>query len=197
MTQAIPRQEAGQNEAAAVWVRPARSEEALAIHAVTQAAYAEYREQSAPSAALLELGREVQERMARGEFRAAIAFAPDVLPGVKPALAGAVRFKVDQRGLYFFRLAVAPEFRGRGVARVLLDFLEQEAVRSHVHKLWCQVRLIVPRNVALYESRGFRIVARHTVVRNGVEVPTATMEKRTGPNKSADIEEPAATEGAD
>lgn len=173
-----------------VTVRPASPAEADAIHALTQAAYGEYRDQLAPSSALLETRREVWERMARGEFRAAVA-------EIDGRLAGSVRFKVSHTGLYFFRLAVDPGHRQRGVARALLAWLEEEAARSRVHRLWCQVRLIVPRNVALYEKNGFAIVERHVVVRNGVEVPTATMEKRIGGAVApVDVPDPALIEAA-
>lgn len=154
-------------------IRPANPADADTIHALTQAAYREYQTDPAPSSALNETAREVREAMYSGAWSAAIVEAGEVL-------AGAVRFKADARGIYFFRLAVHPDHRGRGVAQAILAWLEEEARRRHAHRVWCQVRLIIPRNVALYERNGFVITEKHVVLRNGIEVPTATMEKRLG-----------------
>lgn len=152
-------------------IRPARPDEADAIHALTQAAYREYHTDPAPSLALQETAREVRERMWRGEFKVAVAERDG-------AMVGSARYKLNAGGLYFFRVAVHPEWRRQGVAHALLAWLEDEARRSHVHRIWCQVRLIVPRNVGLYRSLGYEITEEHVVVRSGREVPTATMEKR-------------------
>jgi ribosomal protein S18 acetylase RimI-like enzyme len=154
-------------------IRPARPEEADAIHAITQAAYAEYSATPAPSSALAETAREVRERMWRGEFRVAVVER-------EGTMAASVRYKLDANGLYFFRLAVHPDWRGNGIAKKLVGWLENEARAARVHRIWCQVRLIVPRNVALYESLGFALIERHVVMRGGTEVPTGTMEKRLG-----------------
>jgi GNAT superfamily N-acetyltransferase len=159
-------------------IRNARPDEANAIHALTQAAYAEYAATPAPSAALGETAREVRERMWRGEFRVAVAER-------EGTIAAAVRYKIDAKGLYFFRLAVHPEWRGLRLGRLLVGWLEAEARATHLHRLWCQVRLIVPRNVEMYESLGFSIIDQHVVMRNGNEVPTATMEKRLRPTAPA------------
>jgi ribosomal protein S18 acetylase RimI-like enzyme len=152
-------------------VRPAIPADAEAIHALTQTAYGEYRTEAAPSSALLETAREVREGLWSGTTSAVVAERDG-------RFVGAARFRADARGLYFFRLAVHPEVRRQGVAQALIDWLIEEARRRHAHRIWCQVRLIVPRNVALYEKNGFVITERHVVKRNGVEVPTATMEKR-------------------
>jgi ribosomal protein S18 acetylase RimI-like enzyme len=159
-------------------LRLATPADADAIHELTQAAYGEYRTQAAPSSALLETEREVREALWSGTTSAVVAERDG-------RLVGAARFRADARGLYFFRLAVHPESRRRGVAQALISRLEKEAQRRHVHRIWCQVRLIVPRNVSLYEKNGFAITERHVVMRNGVEVPTATMEKRLGGPPSA------------
>jgi ribosomal protein S18 acetylase RimI-like enzyme len=136
-----------------------------------QAAYAEYAATSTPSSALVETTREVFEGLYGGKFRAAVAT-------IGGKTVGAVRYKVDNRGLYFFRLAVHPAYRRRGVAQAFVTWLEAEARRASAHRLWCQVRLIVPQNVALYEKNGFALIETHIVMRNGNEVPTGTMEKR-------------------
>lgn len=152
-------------------IRPATFADAEAIHDLTQAAYAEYAVTPTPSSAHAETTREVFEGLYGGRFRAAIA-------EIDGKTVGSVRYKVDNRGLYFFRLAVHPGHRRQGVAQAFVTWLEAEARREHAHRIWCQVRLIVPQNVALYEKNGFALIETHIVMRNGNEVPTGTMEKR-------------------
>jgi very-short-patch-repair endonuclease/predicted N-acetyltransferase YhbS len=158
-------------------VRQAEWADVEALHALTQAAYAEYAGTATPSMATAETLRDVREKFWAGNFRAVVVEAD----GGK--IVGAARFRVDSDGLYFFRLCVHPEFRGHGIARKLLGWLEEEGERWRARKLRCQVRLIVPRNVALYRNAGFEVVSEHTVVRGGNEVPVATMEKRLPEDK--------------
>lgn len=155
-------------------IRPAEWADVDALHALTQIAYAEYNDSPTPSTATAETQRDVREKFWTGAFRAVVVEADG------GRIVGAARFRVDSDGLYFFRLCVHPEFRGQRIARKLLDWLEAEGRRSHALKLRCQVRLIIPRNVALYQGAGFDIVSQHTVIRGGNEVPVATMEKRLG-----------------
>jgi ribosomal protein S18 acetylase RimI-like enzyme len=152
-------------------IRPATFADAEAIHELTQAAYTQYRETPAPSSALLETPREVFEALYTGRFRAAVVERDG-------KTVGAVRYKLDTTGLYFFRLCVHPDNRRQGIAQELVTWLEAEARRAHAHRIWCQVRLIVSQNVALYEKNGFQLIESHIVMRNGNEVPTGTMEKR-------------------
>jgi ribosomal protein S18 acetylase RimI-like enzyme len=152
-------------------LRPIRLDEADALHELTQCAYAEYQDSLTPSSATLETVRDVRERLWWGAFRAVVVETPT------GKLVGATRYRVGSDGLYFFRLCVHPEWRRRGIAQALVQWLENEAWQRQAQRLWCQVRKTVPRNVELYRSCGFEIVSEHTVIRNGREVPVVTMEK--------------------
>ena len=88
-------------------IRPATFADAEAIHDLTQAAYAEYSTTPTPSSAHAETTREVFEGLYGGRFRAAIA-------EIDGKTVGSVRYRVDNRGLYFFRLAVHPGHRRQG-----------------------------------------------------------------------------------
>jgi Predicted acetyltransferase len=152
-------------------IRPARFEDAAAIHAVTQAAYGEYKDTPTPSMATTETERLVADGLRQGAFRAAVG-------EVDGRIVAAVRYKVTSNGLLFFRLAVHPEWRRQGFARALVEWLAGEASRLHTNRLWCQVRLPVVRNVEFYRSAGFTICGEHTILRNGHPVPVATMERK-------------------
>src|SRR5699024_6309770 len=91
---------------------------------------------------------------------------------------GSIRFKVEQQTLYFFRLAVIPNYRGKKIARKLIQQLESYAQMNQLSRLICKVRMEVPRNIHLYESNGFKMVAKEMLPKpNGLEIPVATMEK--------------------
>lgn len=152
-------------------VQAATSSDADRIHAMTQAAYAEYAGTDAPSSVARERADDLRAALACGETQALL-----VLDGAEPV--GSVRYRLEPQGLYFFRLGVLPRARGRGVARALVTRLEEIARQHEAPRLWCRVRMNVARNVGLYESAGFRLIDQERVRRGVTDVPTGTMEKR-------------------
>ena len=57
------------------------------------------------------------------------------------------------------RMFVAPEARGRGVARSLLERLEEEAVALGYSTMWLETGTEQPEAIALYESHGYAPIA--------------------------------------
>ena len=57
------------------------------------------------------------------------------------------------------RMFVAPEARGRGIARALLERLEEEAVSLGYSAMWLETGTEQPEAIALYESHGFDPIA--------------------------------------
>jgi GNAT superfamily N-acetyltransferase len=57
------------------------------------------------------------------------------------------------------RMYVAPEARGRGIARALLERLEEEAVDLGYTTLWLETGTEQPEAMALYESHGYEPIA--------------------------------------
>ena len=57
------------------------------------------------------------------------------------------------------RMYVAPEARGRGIARALLERLEEEAVDLGYTTLWLETGTEQPEAIALYESHGYEPIA--------------------------------------
>lgn len=148
----------------------ATPEDASVIHRVMLAAFEEYRHKAIPSSALNE--REDSIRTSLNEEEKAFLYRRG-----KTAV-GTVRFKKQNDALYFFRLSVLPEERGRGIAAQLLLALEDYAAAHDVAVLCCQVRLSEARNISLYKKYGFHIIGSETVVKhNGIHVETVTMTK--------------------
>ncbi len=80
-------------------------------------------------------------------------------------------------GLYCGRLAVHPEFRGRGLARRLIAAAEGEARRRGLSRLDVRVRLELPDNLRLFRSCGFGEIGRDA--HPGFAMPTILLlEKR-------------------
>ncbi|MEQ2528085.1 GNAT family N-acetyltransferase [Bacillaceae bacterium CLA-AA-H227] len=143
------------------------------IHEIMIKAFTEYKEEAAPSSALEETAQAVSISLKDGE-KSFICYSSG-----QPV--GTVRFRLNEEHLYFFRLAVAPEMQGRGIAKILLSALEDYAIKKDITTLCCKVRMAVPRNLHLYSSIGYIIESEDTIQKpNGISVKVASMIKKLG-----------------
>lgn len=138
-------------------MRAATSADAPAVHALTQAAYAEYAGRlDPPSGALAETVEQVAAELAHGGGL--------VLPDTDGSLLGALRLRRgerDPRELWVRRVCVPPAARRRGVASALLAATGEEALQRGAGALRLGVRHALPGNRRLYERAGWVIVRRH------------------------------------
>lgn len=153
-------------------LRDAGPADAARIYAITRSAFLEYASDVPPPSALFETEEEVAAELAGGVQAIVAVLCAD---GERPA--GCVRFRVERDGLHFFRLAVAPSARRKGVARALLRHLEQIARQSGCRRIWCHARVQVARNVALYHREGFRPAGEDLQFRAGFTIQVTIMEK--------------------
>lgn len=152
-------------------MREAGVDDAARVYAITRSAFLEYAADVPPPSALFETEAEVVAELSGG-VRAILASVDDNRP------AGCVRYTVGRDGLHFFRLAVAPSARRRGVARALLRRLEQIARERGCRRIWCHARGQVARNMALYESAGFVRTGEDLQFKGGFAIRVAVLEKR-------------------
>jgi ribosomal protein S18 acetylase RimI-like enzyme len=76
-----------------------------------------------------------------------------------------VKYRAGDGGtLYFCRLAVLPEFRGLGIAGMLVRSLRAEAWATGFAGLSCTVRAQETGNIAMYEQLGMTVVGHGHVV---------------------------------
>ncbi|WP_152395938.1 GNAT family N-acetyltransferase [Paenibacillus guangzhouensis] len=152
-------------------IRLAGVEEAHYVHQAMMAAFEEYRNADVPSSALHETVSSVEEALRNGSEQAVVCMNEEV-----PL--GSARFKIDASGLYFSRLSVSPEARGRGIAKRMLSWLENYAGEQGKSRVWCRVRMSAPQNIRLYQSVGYQVYREEMVINpNGFAVNTVLMEK--------------------
>ena len=131
-------------------VFPACERQAELIYRIMRAAYAEY-EASAdvPFAAHCETIEDV---------RAAVREGGAVLAHFEGVAIGSARFRFDEAHHFVIeRVAVLPGFRGCGAASAMLRVLEATALSYGCLTAELCSRLSLPRNLALYQRRGYEI----------------------------------------
>ena len=94
-------------------------------------------------------------------------------------LIGCIFCAKNDDALYIGRLAVAPDWRRRGVATALIEAVKTEARRIGVARITLGARIALTSNVALFRRHGFAIVGHEAHA--GFSVPTSyDMELRLG-----------------
>jgi ribosomal protein S18 acetylase RimI-like enzyme len=93
--------------------------------------------------------------IAHGHTRVYLAFEEDVPAGLAICFVGFSTFKARPL-LNVHDLAVAPEFRGRGIGKALLDAAADDARRLGYCKLTLEVRADNHKALELYRRAGFR-----------------------------------------
>jgi GNAT superfamily N-acetyltransferase len=95
-------------------------------------------------------------------------------------LAGVVLWTERGGGLYFGRLAVAPSWRGRGIARALVAAAEAEARARGLPRVHLSTRLALAGNRRLFAACGF-VETGQRAGHPGYDQPTLVdLEKRLG-----------------
>ncbi|MFJ6209076.1 GNAT family N-acetyltransferase [Lysinibacillus sp. NPDC092081] len=149
----------------------AQVEDASVIHNVMLQSFKEYEHATPPSSALSETIESIEQAMKKGEH-AFIGYIDE-----QPV--AMVRFTFSAQGIYFFRLSVIPEKQGQGLAKALIEELEQYAWAKGKTISECKVRMSVQRNIELYRSLGYVVTKEDKAEnRNGFSLSVATMEKQ-------------------
>lgn len=155
-------------------IRIAEVEDAKLVHEIMLSAFEEYRHLEVPPSALDEKVSLIEESLRNGKGKA-LLYYQDEIP------VGSCRFKIDGDALNFSRLSVRPEFRGNGIAKTILQWLEQYALENNIIELSCRVRMALPQNIDLYQSIGYSVTKEEVVINpNGFPVKTVVMNKKLG-----------------
>lgn len=146
----------------AVLLRPAAAADAPTLVALLHAAYAEYHGKLDPPSGAHAETEESVRRLLEAE-QAVIAYQNE-------RAVGCVFYAVESDHAHFHRLAVLPEARRQGIGRLLVEHVEQAALRAGRRRLTLGVRIALPGNRAFYEGLGYHVeAAKH---HPGYAVPT-------------------------
>ena len=109
-------------------------------------------------------------------FRARIGAGWLLVADADGQIVGCVLCRPEEDYLYFGRLAVLPAWRGRGIARQLVERVEAEARAQGLPRVRLATRIALPHLRAYYERMGYHFVSEHTHA--GYSAPTyIVMEK--------------------
>lgn len=151
-----------------VHLREATDDEVPVLLAVLQAAFEQHRGRlDPPSGVHSETIETIRQKLKTG-------FA--VVALVNDDVAGCVFYQPQPTHVYLGRLSVLPRYRGRGVGRALIDYVEGRARTLGIPRMQIGVRLLLTDIRAYYERLGYRVV-RYTAHEGYTEPTSVVMEK--------------------
>lgn len=145
-------------------LRAATAADAAAIAATIAAAFEEYRGRLEPESGAF---RETAEGIAAELGRESGAIVAER----NGRMLGCVMVKLEDDDLYFGRLAVVPAARGQGIARKLIDAVEDEARRRELGGVRLGVRIVLTENQRLFIALGYVETSREA--HEGFDHPTS------------------------
>jgi predicted N-acetyltransferase YhbS len=150
-------------------LRPIVRKDAAAVAALIRAAFAAQPVVTAPLPSAL--------RVAEADVAAHLCGGGGAVAEAGGALAGAALWGEQDGGLYLGRLAVAPAWRGRGIAKALIAAADVAARNAGLPVLRLSTRLVLTDNRRLFAACGFVETTREA--HPGYAEPTfVNMEKR-------------------
>ena len=145
-------------------LRAATATDAASIAATIAASFEQYRGKLEPESGAF---RETAEGIA-----AELARESGVIVAERNGrIIGCVMVRLIEDDLYFGRLSVVPEARGEGIARRLVEAVEDEARRRELAGIRLGVRIVLVENQKLFLSMGYVETSRES--HPGFDYPTS------------------------
>ena len=145
-------------------LRAATAVDAPTVAAIIAASFEEYRGKLVPESGAF---RETPEGSA-----AELAHESGAIIAERNGeIVGCVMLKLIDDDLYFGRLSVVPAARGRGVARRLIEAVEDEARRRELAGVRLGVRIVLTENRRLFTQLGYVEISREA--HEGFDHPTS------------------------
>jgi ribosomal protein S18 acetylase RimI-like enzyme len=145
-------------------LRAATATDAATIAGIIAAAFEQYRGKLEPeSGAFGETAEGIAAELARDSGA--------ILAERNGKVVGCVMLKLLEDDLYFGRLSVLPEARGLGVAKRLIEAIEDEARRRELAGVRLGVRIVLTENQRFFQSLGYVEISREA--HEGFDHPTS------------------------
>ena len=145
-------------------------EHAAVVRELMLAAFAEYEAVlTVPSSAMWESVEDVAGHLTLGGA---------VLARVGGEPVGSGRFELRPDHVYLGRLSVTPAHRGKGIGAAMMSAMEEHARILGQREARISVRVLLPKNIRLYERLGYVETARYKHERG--EETIVDMAKRLG-----------------
>lgn len=71
---------------------------------------------------------------------------------------GSARYRYMDHYMYIGRVSVLQEYRGRGICKSLLNFIENKALSSGIQESRVEVRLSIPENIDMYKRLKYEVI---------------------------------------
>lgn len=138
-------------------VRFARAKEAVAVHRILMDAFAPYEGKIKPP---FKVFKSTPDGIAAGIRKRRHRYAVAVVDRAPVGTLRLTPIRADRRCDYWLlsRLAVLPEFQGSHIARRLIDWMHEKAIRHEVPELRGHVRTALPKLLRFYQRCGYRIL---------------------------------------
>jgi ribosomal protein S18 acetylase RimI-like enzyme len=98
-----------------------------------------------------------------GDVAEAIHYGGAVLAWANGVAVGSARFALRDGNFYVGRVSVLPDYRGMGIASIMMNYLESMAREQGYTQMQLCSRLNLPKNISLYERLGYHIVRSEQV----------------------------------
>lgn len=71
---------------------------------------------------------------------------------------GSARYRFIDNYIYIGRVSVLQEFRGRGICKSILKFVENKAKARGIYESRVEVRLSIPENIEMYKKLKYEVI---------------------------------------
>jgi ribosomal protein S18 acetylase RimI-like enzyme len=128
-----------------IQIKEAKKDEIELVYQTMKMAFSEYLGKlNPPSGALSETTQEILYVIDQG--------GGAVLAWNGLIAAGSARYKYDHDFIYIGRVSVIPEFRGRGIGKLMLAYIEDIARARGIYESRVEVRLSIPENIQMIKK---------------------------------------------
>ena len=128
-------------------------EESAIVRELMRAAFAEYESVlSVPSSSMWETVEDTASHIALGGA---------VIARLAEEPVGSGRYELREDHIYIGRLSVLPARRGRGIGEAMMLAMEKRGLQAGKREAHISVRVLLERNIALYERLGYVVTARY------------------------------------